>query len=87
SQAQFATLRVDRAEPQQSGLARPDNAFLEVQGRLMVGWPTKLALAPDFADRVLASLSRDDIHPIPQPPRKDLPRPPMAKPAWDLLLP
>jgi glycerol-3-phosphate dehydrogenase len=87
SEAQFATLRVDRAEPQQSGLVRPDNAFLDVQGRLMVGWPTKLALAPDFADRVLASLSRDDIHPIPQPAHKGLPKPPMAQPAWDILLP
>jgi glycerol-3-phosphate dehydrogenase len=87
SQAQFATLRVDRAEPQQTGLVRPDNAFLDVQGRLMVGWPTKLALAPDFADRVLASLSRDDIHPIPQPPCKDLPKPPLARPVWDVLLP
>jgi glycerol-3-phosphate dehydrogenase len=87
SQAQFSTLRVDRAEPQQTGLVRPDNAFLDVQGRLLVGWPTKLALAPDFADRVLASLSRDDIHPIPPPPYPDLPKPPMATPPWDELLP
>jgi glycerol-3-phosphate dehydrogenase len=87
SQAQFATLRVDRAEPQQSGLVRPDNAFLDVQGRLMVGWPTKLALAPDFADRVLASLSRDEIHPTPQPPYTDFPKPPLAIPVWDQLLP
>lgn len=87
SQAQFATLRVDRAEPQQSGLVRPDNAFLDVQGRLLVGWPTKLALAPDFADRVLASLSRDDIHPTPQPPNTDFSKPPLAIPVWDQLLP
>ncbi|WP_296259108.1 MULTISPECIES: NAD(P)/FAD-dependent oxidoreductase [unclassified Pseudomonas] len=86
-QAQFATLRVDRAEPQQSGLVRPDNAYLDVQGRLLVGWPTKLALAPDFADRVLASLSHDGIHPIPQPTYGDLPRPSLAKPVWDVLLP
>ena len=44
--ARWATLRVDRAEPVQNGLARPDNAFLADQGRLLVGWPTKLALAP-----------------------------------------
>ncbi|MCF7534527.1 NAD(P)/FAD-dependent oxidoreductase [Pseudomonas petrae] len=87
SEAQFATLRVDRAEPQQSGLVRPDNAFVDVQGRLLVGWPTKLALAPDFADRVLASLSRDDIHPTPQPPYTDFPKPPLAIPVWDQLLP
>lgn len=87
SQAQFATLRVDRAEPQQSGLVRPDNAFVDEQGRLLVGWPTKLALAPDFADRVLASLSRDDIHPTPQPSHTDFPKPPLAIPVWDQLLP
>ena len=44
--AQWATLRIDRAEPAQSALARPDNAFLAEQGRLLVGWPTKLALSP-----------------------------------------
>ncbi len=44
-QAQWATLRVDRAEPAQSNLLRPDNAFLAEQGRLLVGWPIKLALA------------------------------------------
>jgi glycerol-3-phosphate dehydrogenase len=87
SQAQWATLRVDRAEPAQSGLVRPDNAFLDVQQRLLVGWPTKLALAPDFADRVLASLSSDGIHPTPQPALTGLPRPPLATPVWDQLLP
>jgi glycerol-3-phosphate dehydrogenase len=87
SQAQWATLRIDRAEPAQSGLVRPDNAYLSVQQRLMVGWPTKLALAPDFADRVLAALARDGVHPTPQSPVVGLPRPPMAQPVWDQLLP
>lgn len=87
SQAQWATLRVDRAEPAQSGLVRPDNAFLDSQRRLMVGWPTKLALAPDFADRVLSHLSKDGIHPTPQAPLLDVPRPPLAIPVWDELLP
>lgn len=87
SQAQWATLRVDRAEPAQSGLVRPDNAFLDSQRRLMVGWPTKLALAPDFADRVRSHLSKDGIHPTPQAPLRDVPRPPLAIPVWDELLP
>ena len=87
SQAQWATLRIDRAEPAQSGLVRPDNAYLSVQQRLMVGWPTKLALAPDFADRVLAALARDGVHPTPQSPIVGLPKPPMAQPVWDQLLP
>jgi hypothetical protein len=84
---QWATLRVDRAEPAQSGLVRPDNAFLADQQNLLVGWPTKLALAPDFADRVLAALQRDGIQPTEHPPLGALPRPPVAAALWEQLLP
>ncbi|MFK3684721.1 NAD(P)/FAD-dependent oxidoreductase [Pseudomonas sp. NPDC088890] len=87
SQIRWATLRVDRAEPAQSGLVRPDNAFLAEQQRLLVGWPTKLALAPDFSDRVLASLERDGIRPAAQPDLADLPRPALGVAAWEQLLP
>lgn len=87
SQVRWATLRVDRAEPAQSGLVRPDNAFLTQQQRLLVGWPTKLALAPDFADRVVASLERDGIRPAAQPDLAELPRPALGVPAWEQLLP
>ncbi|MEN8642041.1 NAD(P)/FAD-dependent oxidoreductase [Pseudomonas sichuanensis] len=83
----WATLRIDRAEPGQSGLVRPDNAFLAEQQRLLVGWPTKLALAPDLTDRVLASLERDGIRPAARPDLTDLPRPPLGVPAWEQLLP
>ena len=87
SQAQWATLRVNRAEPAQSGLVRPDNAFLADQGRLLVGWPTKLALAPDFSDRVIQALEQDGIKPGNTPTLPPLPRPPLGKPAWEQLLP
>nr|WP_319527215.1 FAD-dependent oxidoreductase [Pseudomonas laurentiana] len=87
SQVQWATLRVDRAEPAQSGLVRPDNAFLAEQQRLLVGWPTKLALAPDFADRVMASLARDGITPGTCTTLPELPRPPIAPSVWEQLLP
>lgn len=87
SQARWATLRVDRAEPAQSGLVRPDNAFLAEQNKLLVGWPTKLALAPDFADRVLTALTRDGIQPSTHPALPALPRPPVAPPVWEALLP
>lgn len=85
STAQWATLRVERAEPAQSGLVRPDNAFLHEQGKLLVGWPTKLALAPDFADRVLAALARDGLQPAQHAPLPALPRPTVAPPAWEEL--
>jgi len=87
SQAHWATLRVDRAEPAQSGLVRPDNAFLTESKRLLIGWPTKLALAPDFADRVLAALKRDNVQPGNHPALPELPRPPVAPTAWESLLP
>ncbi|WP_260959354.1 NAD(P)/FAD-dependent oxidoreductase [Pseudomonas citri] len=87
STVQWATLRVDRAEPLQSGLTRPDNAFLAEQDRLLVGWPTKLALAPDFADRVISVLQRHGIRPSHPTPLPDLPKPPMGVPAWEQLLP
>ena len=87
SATQWATLRVDRAEPAQSGLVRPDNAFLAEQERLLVGWPTKLALAPDFADRVLTALKRDAIQPGQHAALPELPRPAIATPVWDTLLP
>lgn len=85
SGAQWRTLRIERAEPAQSGLVRPDNAFLAAQGNLLIGWPTKLALAPDLADRVLASLARDGIQPGDCPALPSLPRPVVAPAPWDSL--
>ena len=87
SQAQWATLRVNRAEPAQSGLVRPDNAFLADQGRLLVGWPTKLALAPDFSDRVITALHNDGIQPGNAPVLPEFVRPPLAQTPWEQLLP
>jgi glycerol-3-phosphate dehydrogenase len=86
SAAQWATLRIDRAEPAQSALARPDNAFIAEQGRLLVGWPTKLALSPDFSDRVEAALTRDGIQPSEPMPLPELPRPLVSGPFWEGLL-
>ncbi|SDS88182.1 NAD(P)/FAD-dependent oxidoreductase [Pseudomonas oryzae] len=85
SAAEWRTLRVDRAEPAQSGLVRPDNAFLSEQGALLVGWPTKLALAPDFADRVQAALEHAAIRPSGVLSLPELPRPPLAAPLWEEL--
>ncbi|MCQ4346297.1 FAD-dependent oxidoreductase [Pseudomonas stutzeri] len=85
SGAEWRTLRVDRAEPAQSGLVRPDNAFLDEQGALLVGWPTKLALAPDLADRVIAALGRAGIRPGAHAAPPELPRPAVAAPLWEEL--
>jgi glycerol-3-phosphate dehydrogenase len=87
SQARWATLRVDRAEPAQSSMARPDNAFLAEHGNLLVGWPTKLALAPDFSDRVFTILDREKVSPGIHPVLPPHPQPLMGTPVWDTLLP
>lgn len=63
--AEFETLRVDRAEPAQSGGSRPDEAYLlstagqDGRGRCTVCWPTKLSLAPDLADRLARQMAAD----------------------------
>lgn len=81
--AEWATLRVDRAEPSQSTLTRPDSAFIAKQAAIMVGWPTKLALAPDFSDQCIALLSKDNIKPQSNQPLPNLPTPQIANRVWD----
>lgn len=54
--AQFDTLRIDRAEPAQEGGQRPDEAYVSAQDAIIVGWPTKLSLVPDLGDQILASM-------------------------------
>lgn len=86
SALQWRTLRINRAEPAQSGLVRPDNAFLAAgAGTLWTGWPTKLALAPDLADRVLSELDKQGIRPGQHPAADSLPRPPMGLAPWEQL--
>lgn len=88
--ASAATVAVDRAEARQSGGLRPDQAWVDRAGGLgnvLVGWPTKLALAPDLADRVLARLgvpadAAGGRDPAPGP---GLPGPGFARPVWGAL--
>lgn len=82
SSAQWHSFHVNRAEPKQSSLARPDSAFAQQVGNCIVAWPTKLALSPDLADQVL---------PLCQPTTTDtdlsalavLPKPETAQPVWE----
>ncbi|MCE3251726.1 MAG: FAD-dependent oxidoreductase [Cellvibrio sp.] len=64
--AEWATLPIERAEPLQPGLVRPDNAFItpaEGTANLLVGWPTKLTLAPNLANQALELLANAGITP------------------------
>ncbi|MEL0167847.1 MAG: FAD-dependent oxidoreductase [Pseudomonadaceae bacterium] len=84
SQCQWTTLPVNRAEPAQSGLVRPDNAYVQAARNALVSWPTKLALAPNLSDLVLQELERQQVAPnTSQAAPTDLPRPRVAEPLWD----
>ncbi|WP_404864318.1 FAD-dependent oxidoreductase [Georhizobium sp. MAB10] len=85
-QAEWATLRIDRAEPLQPGGARPDGAFLEEVGNCLVAWPTKLALAPELARLALgklrARLGEGAQVAVDWSRLSDLPRPKIARLPW-----
>lgn len=95
TQAEWATLPVERAEPLQRNFARPDNAFATaVPGinNLLLGWPTKLTLAPNLANEILALLHNSGITPGAGPhdltPLTNcLNRPRIAKTPWDIAFP
>ena len=55
---QWTTHCVNRAEPAQKNLLRPDTAFLESTHNLHIGWPTKLALTPNLSDKVIHILHK-----------------------------
>lgn len=64
--AEWATLAVERAEPLQPNFVRPDNAFIAPAtgtANLLVGWPTKLTLAPNLANQALELLTDAGITP------------------------
>ena len=58
SQFKFDSIIINRAEPEQNGLLRPDDAFLNTQSRIFTAWPTKLALAPRLAQQVIDALNK-----------------------------
>ena len=88
---QWRTLRLDRAEPSQAGLLRPDGSFLDrVPGvnNALVAWPTKLTLCPNLGDTVEKHLQLDHIAPLHQPDLsllEGLGRPAIATSYWEEL--
>ncbi|MCB1674769.1 MAG: FAD-dependent oxidoreductase [Halioglobus sp.] len=90
-QSQWRTLRLDRAEPRQSSLRRPDSAYLgPVPGvdNALAAWPTKLSLSPDLGDALVAHLRAQQIQPRHRPDFSVLGAAgsvPVAAPYWDTL--
>jgi glycerol-3-phosphate dehydrogenase len=79
---EWATHPVNRAEPKQSSLSRPDSAFVSTDNNLHVCWPTKLALAPDLADQAIAALDKAGLA-AGSHQNTDFPHPTIAQALWD----
>ncbi len=85
----WGSFNINRAEPKQSSLTRPDSAFAQSVGNCIISWPTKLALAPDLADQVLGMLKAQSIVPrfkADTTVLEILPHPKVAEPVWESLL-
>jgi hypothetical protein len=84
--AEWATLNIDRAEPAQKENNRPDHPFLKCAGNCLVAWPTKLTLVPMLADMVLDELTGPNTTLVPQAQQgsyPDLPLAQIAKTPWE----
>ena len=86
---EWATLKVDRAEPRQTQLVKPDKALAERAkhcDNLIVCWPTKLTLTPDMANQTCELLRSAPATGGDAPDAlAALPRPEIAKPCWETL--
>ncbi len=92
-EARWRTLRLDRGEPRQSALLRPDSAYVgrvDAVDNALAAWPTKLSLSPHLADEIERELEAAGIrplHPDDLSPLASLGRPAVAEPYWDRLFP
>ena len=91
-QAEWTTLKIDRAEPKQKGLLKPDQAFAQTAtgtNNVIVAWPTKLTLSPNMADQVKGCLQADNIQASASndnlAPLQTIATPAIGTPYWDRL--
>lgn len=85
SQAEFSSFFIDRAEPLQKSGFKPENSFVKAIHNILIGWPTKLALAPKLAEDVLQLPQIVTLTPQTFDTRelRSWPMPPLATPVWD----
>ncbi|MEX1033921.1 MAG: FAD-dependent oxidoreductase [Cellvibrionaceae bacterium] len=87
--AHWTAARIDRAEARQRNFLRPDKAFAKsAEGidNVIIGWPTKLTLAPNLANEVLQILEQRELVPSAcddLPALRTLPPPPLAQAPWE----
>lgn len=83
--ARWHSFHIDRAEAAQPGGKRPDSDSVLSAGNLLYCWPTKLTLAPNLANSVLAELGNQGITAsgANDAPITGLPFPAVASPPWE----
>lgn len=81
--AQWATLRIDRAEGLSPTGDRPDEPVVRAAGAAIACWPTKLAFAPAAAEMVSRSLREQGVHPSGGMPHVVACEPPIAALPWE----
>lgn len=85
SQVEFSTFMIDRAEPLQKNHLKPESTYCKCFENIVIGWPTKLALAPKLADDIIKHF--EDINLGPQlfdvRELRAWPMPPLARPIWE----
>jgi glycerol-3-phosphate dehydrogenase len=90
---EWKTLKLDRAEPRQSNLLKPDRAYVgrvDSVDNALAAWPTKLTLSPDLADEIERNLGAQRIFPQADPNLEalaTLARPGIAPTYWDTVFP
>lgn len=82
---EFASFIVDRAEPKQKGLLKPETSYIKVVENMVIAWPTKLALAPKLAEEIMQHFSKIQLTPQLFDTRemRIWPMPPIASPIWE----
>lgn len=86
---EWRVIKIDRAEPKQSRLLKPDEAYVgAVEGlnNVLAAWPTKLTLCPDLGNQIDKALQARNIKPQYTPDISaiaDLGFPEFATTCWD----
>lgn len=85
TQAEYAAFMIDRAEPKQKNGLKPETSFIKTIHNMIIGWPTKLCLAPKLAYEMVKQLEAlqltsqlSDVRAL-----RAWPMPPLAKPIWE----
>ena len=82
AKAQWATLRIDRAEPKQPDGKRPDTSYFDETQGVITTWPTKMALSPKLATDVLQHLEQTGVSASGAQSLPDWPHPAFAVLPW-----